>query len=186
MGVTVALLEQPLTDSVIRVRRLGPCDAVAFVDGTADPQVRQFAHLPLDEYTEQIFLEQLRGVIADGLRDGNLAVLAVANAATDEFWGSITLFDVDYTGGRAEIGFWVTPASRGRGAAVRAVKLVAWWAARLGIGELMARADAANRPSCAVLERADFTLVDGPAEQTAPSGRTFTGLTYSRPSGPAQ
>ncbi len=184
--MTVSLLEQSLTDGVIRVRRLEPHDAAAFVDGTADAQVRQFAHLPLDEYTEQIFLEQLRGVIADGLRDGNLAVLAVVDAATDEFLGSITLFDVDYTRGRAETGFWVTPASRGRGAAVRAVKLVAQWATQLGIVELIARADAANRPSCTVLERAEFTLVDGPAEQTAPSGRTFTGLTYSRLSGPPQ
>src|SRR5699024_4513517 len=138
VGVTVALLEQSLTDGVIRVRRLEPRDAAAFVDGTADAQVRQFAHLPGDEYTEQIFLERLRGVIADGLRDGNLAVLAVCDATTDEFLGSITLFDVDYTRGRAETGFWVTSASRGRSAAVRAVQLVAWWAARLGIVKLIA------------------------------------------------
>lgn len=182
----MSLLEQPLTDGVIRVRRLEPRDAAAFVDGTTDAQVRQFAHLPVAEYTEQVFLEQLRSVIADGLRDGNLAVLAVANAATDEFLGSITLFDVDYTHGRAETGFWVTPASRGRKAAARAVKLVARWAAQLGIVELIARADAANEPSCAVLERADFTLIDGPTEQTAPSGRTFTGLTYGRSLTPSQ
>lgn len=182
----MSLLEQPVTDGVIRVRRLEPRDAAAFVDGTADAQVHEFAHLPVAEYTEQVFRKQLRGVIADGLRGGNLAVLAIADAATDEFLGSITLFDVDYTRGRAETGFWVTPAARGRGAAVRAVQLVAQWAARLGIVELIARADTANRPSCAVLERAEFMLVDGPAEQTAPSGRTFTGLTYNRALGPAQ
>lgn len=180
----MALLEHPVTDDVIRVRRLEPRDAAAFVDGTTDAQVRQFAHLPLAEYTNQVFLEQLRGVIADGLRDGNLAVLAVADAATDEFLGSITLFDVDYTRGRAETGFWVTPAARGRGAAVRAVELVARWATQLGIVELIARADTANEASCAVLERADFILLDGPTEQTAPSGRKFTGLTYRRSSTP--
>ncbi|HLR94385.1 MAG TPA: GNAT family N-acetyltransferase [Jiangellaceae bacterium] len=176
----MSVLAQPLTDGAVSVRPLAPRDSDAFVAGSKDEQVRRFGHLPVAEYTEQIFLDQLHGVIADGLRDGSLAVLAIADADTDEFLGSITLFGVDLTRRTAETGFWLTPAARGRGAARRAVELVAGWAAQRGIRVLVARADEANVSSTSVLERAGFDLVEGPAEQTAPSGQTFVGLTYSR------
>lgn len=172
-------MDHPLNDDTIRVRRLERRDAEAFVEGTTDEQVRRFGHLPVAEYTEDIFLEQLDGVIADGLRDGSLAVLAIAEVVSDDFWGSITLFDIDRDQETAETGFWVTSAARGRGAARRAVELVAEVAAQLGIRELIARADSANQASCRVLERAGFKLVEGPNEQTAPSGRKFLGLTYT-------
>lgn len=107
-------------------------------------------------------------------------MLAIADSATDAFLGSITVFDIDYAHRAAETGFWVTPESRGRRAAPRALQLVAEWAADLGIDELVARTEAGNEASSAVLEHADFTLVDGPVDQTAPSGRTITGLTYRR------
>lgn len=176
----MGLLERPLTDGTVRVRRLETGDAGPYVAGASDAQVRRFAHLPVDEYTEQIFLDQLHGVIADGLRQENLAVLAIGDAATDAFLGSITVFDIDYARRAAETGFWVTPASRGRRAASRALELVAAWAADLGIDELIARTEAANEASCAVLKHAGFTLVGGPVGQAAPSGRTISALTYRR------
>lgn len=88
----MSLLEQPLTDGMIQVR-LEPRDAAAFV---ARP-IRRYvsSRISLGRIHRQAVLEQLRGVITDGLRDGHLAVLAVADAGTDEFLGSITLFDVD-------------------------------------------------------------------------------------------
>lgn len=174
------LMTSPITDGTIRVRRLERRDAAAFVAGTRDRQVRRFAHLPVAEYTEELFLEQLDTVIAAGLRGQHLAVLAIADAASDEFLGSITLFDVDNERATAEIGFWTRPAARGRGAAARAVELLAGWAVELGLRELTARTDIANEASGAVLERAGFTRVDGPREQTAPDGQSFRGLGYAR------
>ncbi|MEV0704705.1 hypothetical protein AB0I53_43240 [Saccharopolyspora sp. NPDC050389] len=69
-------LPENLTDTVITVRHLADRDAAAFAAGTTDAAVRRFAHLPTPHYTAETVREQIRGVIADGLRDGNLAVLA--------------------------------------------------------------------------------------------------------------
>ena len=84
----------PLTEGQVRVRALAHGDAAAYARGSRDEPVRRFGHLPLAEYTEDVVREQIDGVIADGLADGSLAVLAIADARSDDFLGSIVLFDV--------------------------------------------------------------------------------------------
>ncbi|GAA2793724.1 GNAT family N-acetyltransferase [Saccharopolyspora taberi] len=167
-----------LTDQIITVRELADRDADAFAAGSADDAVRRFAHLPLEHYTPGTVREQIRGVIADGLRSGQLAVLAIADATDDRFLGSITLFGI--TGDTAEIGFWLTPDARGTGATNRAIALVAAWAHEHGIRELGARADIDNHASQRVLERNGFRTDGEPVTGTAPSGHTITGLHYRR------
>ncbi|TDD47934.1 GNAT family N-acetyltransferase [Saccharopolyspora elongata] len=176
--MSLALPESGLTDGTVTVRHLTDGDAEDFAAATADAAVRRFAHLPSPHYTPQLVREQIRGVIADGLSSGNLAVLAIANAADDRFLGSITLFDIQ--GQSAEVGFWLAPHARGLGVVQRAVDLIATWAPTRGITTLRARTEQGNTASQRTLARAGFHLVDGPSPQHAPSGETITGLTYQR------
>lgn len=160
------------------VRRLDHADAEAFAAGTTDTAVRQYGHLPLREYTPQTVRDQIDGVIADGLADGSLAVLAIADASSNQFLGSIVLFDIH--DGRAEVGFWLTPQARGRGAARNALRAVLDLAARSGLTRLDARTHPANEGSQRVLHGAGFVHTRGPEEQVAPSGELVPVLTFER------
>jgi [ribosomal protein S5]-alanine N-acetyltransferase len=71
----------------------------------------------------------------------------------------LTRFDPS---GRAEIGFWLTPAARARGIASAAVALVSAWAldaAELGRKRLWARVKPGNPRAGRVLQRAGYTRV---------------------------
>ncbi|HIY65373.1 MAG TPA: GNAT family N-acetyltransferase, partial [Candidatus Agrococcus pullicola] len=69
-------------------------DAAAYAVGADDPRVREFAHLPEPEYTEASVSRLIDGVIREGLFRGDLAVLTIADPGTDEFIGSLVLFNV--------------------------------------------------------------------------------------------
>lgn len=169
----------PLTEGDVTVRRLRHDDADAFAAGTTDPAVRRYGHLPLPEYSPRVVRDQIDGVIADGLADGSLAVLAIADASADEFLGSIVMFDVRETG--AEVGFWLSPQARGRGAAQHALRAVVRVAGAAGLTRLTARTVPENAGSRRVLEGVGFVQTGEPRAQVTPSGETVTVLTSSRP-----
>ncbi|MGE2723306.1 GNAT family N-acetyltransferase [Mycolicibacterium pulveris] len=169
----------PRTQGDVTVRRLRHDDADAFAAGTLDPAVRRYGHLPLPEYSPRIVREQIDGVIADGLADGSLGVLAIADGASDEFLGSIVLFDIRET--HAEVGFWLRPQARGRGAAQQALVAVAGIAGASGLTQLTARTVPENTGSRRVLEGAGFVQTGEPQQQVTPSGATAAVLTFSRP-----
>lgn len=169
-----------LSDDVVTVRHLADRDAEAFAAGTKDPLVERYAHLPEPNYTPETVREQLAGVIEQGLAERSLAVLAIAAADDDRFLGVLTLFGFDWDAGTVEVGFWLTPAARGLGAASRAVELAAGWVGDLGLGALTARTDAANEASGRVLKRAGFVQVGVPTEDRAPSGHVITAVAYRR------
>ncbi|SHF46532.1 GNAT family N-acetyltransferase [Streptoalloteichus hindustanus] len=172
---------QGLSDGVIRVRHLAEGDADAYAAATEDPAVVRFGHLPRPSYTSELVREDIRTTIADGLRAGTFAVLAIADAVSDDYLGSIVLFDVDRDAASAEVGFLLTPTARGRGAAVRAVDLVtAWCFDRLGLIELRARTEVANTASQRTLERAGFHRQGEATLSVTPSGRTTESLLYLR------
>ena len=168
----------PLTEGQVRIRALAHGDAAAYARGSGDEPVRRFGHLPLAEYTEDIVREQIDGVIADGLADGSLAVLAIADARSDDFLGSIVLFDVRED--RAEVGFWLAPWGRGRGAATAALSAAARLAAHLGLNFLDARTVPDNEASRRTLLSAGYREVGDPQTVTAPSGAVVTALTFER------
>ena len=168
----------PSTVADVTVRRLGHRDAEAFAEGTEDPAVKQYGHLPLAEYTPQVVRDQVDGIIAQGLDEGFLAVLAIADEETDEFLGSIVLFD--FRADRAEVGFWLAPQARGRGAAQNALQAIARIAADAGLTYLDARTSPENDGSRRVLEDAGFTQTADAHDETAPSGEVATVVTYER------
>lgn len=178
-GEVVTIAEHlPVRAAGVVVRRLRDEDAEAFAQGTKDPAVQQYGQLPLQHYTPEIVREQIDGVIADGLADGTLAVLAVADEGSDGFLGSIVVFDVRED--RAEVGFWLAPEARGTGAASGALQAVAALAARLGLDRLDAHAAPENGGSRRVLERAGFTQQGEAHERATPSGEVIQVLTFER------
>ncbi|MEE2059549.1 GNAT family N-acetyltransferase [Rhodococcus artemisiae] len=153
-------------------------DARAFAAGTEDEDVRLYGHLPLSDYTPAIVEEQIDGVIADGLEDGSLAVLAIADRSSDDLLGSIVLFDV--RGERAEVGFWLAPLARGRGVARKSLAAIVRVAAEAGLSVLDARTVPENEASRRVLEAAGFERRGDARTGTSPSGAAVTALAFER------
>lgn len=169
----------PCTEGQVRVRALEHGDVAAFARGSRDESVKRHGHLPLPEYTEDIVREQIDGVIADGLADGSLAVLAIADVCSEDFLGSIVLYNVRED--RAEVGSWLAPWGRGRGAAREALCAAARLAAHMGLEFLDARTAPENEASCRTLLSAGYHQVGEPQTVTAPSGAVVTALTFERP-----
>jgi RimJ/RimL family protein N-acetyltransferase len=112
-----------LTDGTVTIRTLVRADAPAFAQAFVDdPTLGVMLGLEEDWTVEDVEAKELAG-------DGRpLPALAIAEATTREFLGGIGLYRVDERHRRGEIGFWLTPQARGRGAARRAIRLLTSWA----------------------------------------------------------
>ncbi|MFF1946298.1 GNAT family N-acetyltransferase [Rhodococcus qingshengii] len=168
----------PLNNDRVRLRPLRTDDATAFAEGTRDADVQTFGNLPESDYTAASVRTMIDEQAQPGLDRGDLAVLAIANAATDEFAGSLVLFGV--TEDAAEVGFWLHPECRGSGFATSALELAGQFVSGSGLIRLTARTAIENISSRQVLARAGFTHVEN-AVDTAPSGRELEVAFYVRP-----
>jgi ribosomal-protein-alanine N-acetyltransferase len=135
----------------IRVRRFRDADADAFAAGTRDPEVRAHSGLP-SEHTPQSARAAFRL-----FEDAGFVQRAIADAQTDELLGTVLLFNVVRHERRCEVGFWLLPTARGRGAATVALGLMCDWAQRRwGIERFDAHSDVDNPAAHAVLKRNGF------------------------------
>ncbi|HET8537502.1 MAG TPA: GNAT family protein [Solirubrobacteraceae bacterium] len=135
----------------IRLRRFRDDDAEAFAAGTRDPDVRAHSGLP-SEHTPQSARSAFR--LFD---DPTFLQRAIADARTDALLGTVILFSFVRHERRCEVGFWLLPAGRGRGAATTAVGLACEWAQHSwGVERFDAHSDADNPAAHAVLERNGF------------------------------
>lgn len=167
----------PLTCGTTRLRPMTDRDAAAYAAGTADEAVRRFAHLPEPSYAAASVRAMIREVLEPGLSSGTLAVLALADAATDAFVGSMVIFDVG--SGSAEVGFWTHPQARGRGHARRGVELAARFSSMSGLRTLRARTAPANAGSRHCLLATGFHEVDR-RQGTTPAGQQEELIHYQR------
>ncbi|MFP3901586.1 MAG: GNAT family N-acetyltransferase, partial [Acidimicrobiia bacterium] len=73
-------------------------------------------------------------------------------------WGEVGLRSFDPAAGRAEVGWWIASAQRGRGLASSAVDLLSAWALGppLGLRQVWARIDPANHAAARVAHRVGF------------------------------
>lgn len=166
----------PLWGERVGLRPLEARDAAAYAEGAADPEVRRYGHLPEPEYTSESVLLMIEREATPGLQRGELAVLAIADAGTDAFSGSLVMFDVSRHG--AEVGFWVHPKCRGSGLAAAAIDLAARFARLNGLRELTARTLPHNLTSQRTLASTGFRL-DHRGIGSAPSGDQVELLQYS-------
>lgn len=152
----VPLPDPPLEDDRVRLRPWTDTDVEPANRATQDPLIHRFTGVP-----ESPTLEQTRAFFdaQPALREaGAELTLAIADAADDSFLGTISLLRFEWEARRAEIGYWVAPWARGRGAATRAVLLLSRWALReLGLVRLALHTHPENLASQQVAERAGFT-----------------------------
>lgn len=167
----------PITFENTRLRPLSELDADAYAAGTKDEAVRRFGHLPKSGYTPESVRWMIRDEVAEGLSSGTLAVLALADAETDRFVGSLVLFDVSSEA--AEVGFWIHPDARGAGHARRGLELASRFARNSGLRTLTARTLLENKASQRCLTNAGFREVER-AVGTTPAGQCEELFHYRR------
>jgi RimJ/RimL family protein N-acetyltransferase len=151
--------DPPLSDGAITLRPWAVADVPALVSicNGDEEMARWLDRLP-QPYTEH----DAHGYVAFGLAgwrgDGIETPFAVVAADTGRPLGTIGVRWLDPPQGVAELGYWTGREARGRGAATRAVRLVADWVlGDLGCERLELRADARNTASLRVAEKAGFT-----------------------------
>lgn len=167
----------PITFENTRLRPLSELDADAYAAGTKDEAVRRFGHLPESDYTPESVRRMIRDEVAEGLSSGTLAVLALADAETDRFVGSLVLFDVSSEA--AEVGFWIHLDARGAGHARRGLELASRFARNSGLRTLTARTLLENKASQRCLTNAGFHEVER-AVGTTPAGQREELFHYRR------
>jgi RimJ/RimL family protein N-acetyltransferase len=147
----------PLADEKVLLRAWRAEDVPANVMAFADPSVQRFAWPETRAYTEadarnffalqegaRVFGEELNFAFAEP-------------RAADVVLGGGSLYGIDREQGRAAVGYWLAPSSRGRGVATHATRLMARWAFEgLGVARLELTCGPENEPSQRVAERCGF------------------------------
>ena len=150
------LPDPPLADDTIRLRPWSVDDVEPAHRATQDPLIPRFTRVPAGQTQDgvRLFLATLEPARAAGRSLG----LVIADTGTGELLGSVGLLGFDWDERRCEIGYWLAPWGRGRGAATRAVRLLSPWALReLGVARVALHTTPDNEASQRVAERAGFT-----------------------------
>jgi [ribosomal protein S5]-alanine N-acetyltransferase len=139
----------------VRLRWLEDGDAPALFDILADPEVVRYGSRP--PFTE---LEQARALVAeihDCFRKGTLFEWGLCLRDDPRVIGTATLAHLDFSNGRAEIGYAQVRASWGNGYVREALGALLDWAfGELGLRRIEADVDPRNAASIRTLEKLGF------------------------------
>ena len=152
----VVLPADPLIDGETTLRPWRDSDLQALVAACQDPEISRWTRVPqpYGETDARAYLLQRYDLVYEG-RAAPFAIVATDGGALA---GSIALIRIEWEHRRAEVGYWLAAAARGRGHATRAVRLICEWGARaLGLERMDLLAATGNRASQQVAERAGFT-----------------------------
>jgi RimJ/RimL family protein N-acetyltransferase/nitrite reductase/ring-hydroxylating ferredoxin subunit len=117
--------DPPLSDGLVTLRPFRADDASAVYAACQDPEIGRWIPMIPIPYTEA----DARAFILMTLRawhDGTGCEFAIVDAATDRLLGSVGVH-LNQAARRHAVGYWVAAPERGRGLAVRAVRLAARW-----------------------------------------------------------
>ena len=151
----IPLPDPPLVDGHVALRAWRQSDVEDIVAACQDPDIPRWTAIP-SPYTERDARAYLERADQDRLAGRELG-LAVVGARSGELLGSCGLARFDWTDRKAEIGYWVRAASRGRSVGPTATRLLARWGLeelRLERVELLANPE--NEPSQRLAEKAGF------------------------------
>jgi RimJ/RimL family protein N-acetyltransferase len=145
-----------LTDGVVTLRPWRPSDAEAVFQACQDPEIPRFVPIP-QPYT----LEDGRWFVTHSAEEsatGPSAHFAIVDAVTGGLLGAVSRHGPsEPKAHRAMVGYWLARASRGRGVATRAVRLLTDWTFEATeVIRLELYTDVANEPSGRVALRAGF------------------------------
>jgi RimJ/RimL family protein N-acetyltransferase len=114
--------EEPLTDGVVVLDRMGVGDLDAIVDGASDAETARYIPVPVpyDRPDAEEFLD----LQDDAAAAGALLCFAVRRRGAPDLLGAI---GATFAGrrGECEIGYWLRPSARGSGLSARAIVLLA-------------------------------------------------------------
>jgi ribosomal-protein-alanine N-acetyltransferase len=149
------LPELPLSDGVVSLRAFHDADAAVAVAWCGDSDIVRWSGAP-EGPTEAAALAW--AALTDIAHSGGALALAVVDAESGEVLGSCDIrrpFDWDPEFG--EVGFLLGPEARGRGIAIRSMRLLLAYALEaLGMRRVQALAHPQNPASVKVLERLGF------------------------------
>ena len=131
-----------------------PHDAAALVAAFDDAAIRRWHVKRADS------IDEARDLIdhwQSGWPSESEGNWAIVDPSSDALLGRIALKDLDLHDATAEVAYWMTPASRGRGVCPRSVVALSEWAFReLGLHRLDLEHSTQNLPSCRVAVKAGF------------------------------
>lgn len=108
-------------------------------------------------WTERRQAEEKLALIARQVRETEMFPWAIADRQDDRLIGGVTLFAIDRTHRRGEIGYNLHPDHQGKGLANEAVRLALRFAFdRLGLERIEADIDPRNEASCRFVEKLGF------------------------------
>lgn len=120
-------LPEPLSDGRATLRWMrvddAPACAAAFRD---DPDLGWLIGVERDP--DEAGIRERIAHQDEHASEGRSLQLAIADPVSDAYWGAMILHSFDWHSRRAEVGFWLIPAARGRGVGSAAVALAASWA----------------------------------------------------------
>ena len=153
----IVLPGEHLVDGPTALRAWRDSDLPGLVAACQDREISRWTRVPFPygPSDARAYLLQRH----DSLHAGTAAPFAiVASADRDQLLGSISLMRFSWQHSRAEVGYWLAAASRGRGHATRAVRLLTAWGFRsLGLQRIDLMAATGNPASQRVAERCGFT-----------------------------
>jgi len=115
-----------LDDAEVLVRQLAESDAPAYAGAfRADPDLGRLLGIPRDP--DEASVREAAALAREGALQGRWVELVVCDATTGGLLGAIGLTDFAWGHRRCELGYWLHPAARGHGRAVRASALVVDW-----------------------------------------------------------
>jgi RimJ/RimL family protein N-acetyltransferase len=146
-----------ISDDAIRIRLRADSDTPSLIEACQDPEVVRWTRVP-EHYDEQAAEEWLTE--SNRQREhGEGLHLVIADASSDALLGSVGIHRIDRAEGRCDIGYFLAPWARGRGAMTAAVRLLSGWIFEtLPIARIEITIEPANDPSRAVAERAGYEL----------------------------
>ncbi|MFY1636133.1 GNAT family N-acetyltransferase [Solwaraspora sp. WMMB335] len=145
-----------IVEAGVRLRLFLPDDAPAVVDGCNDPLTQHFIPGMPCPYTAGHAMRWITEGVAAAWSAGG-AAWAVADVASNELLGCVGLSRPVPERGQIEVGYWVVPRARGKGAATAATVAATGHALRCGFGRVELLTDATNTVSQRVALAAGFT-----------------------------
>ncbi|MCU1344436.1 MAG: family N-acetyltransferase [Acidimicrobiia bacterium] len=150
---------EPLLAGAFALRLPERHDVVWLCDSCRDPEVSQWTRLPVP-YRPRHAIEFVEAAHQRAERGTDIALL-IEVIDSGELLGACGLMNIGLH--RADIGYWLSPDGRGRGAATVAVRRLAELAQSTGLRALEAEVFVGNVRSERVLQRCGFVCVDADA-----------------------
>jgi RimJ/RimL family protein N-acetyltransferase len=160
----------PLTDGVVELRPFVVSDVAAVTKACQDPEISRWTAAIPWPYEE----EHARSWIAQHdtfWEEGTIAPFAFVSPDSGEFYGAVSLPQIDRELRSSAIGYWAASSARGRGLTTRAVLLASTWGFNvLGLWTIELMTMTGNGASERVAERAGFEFQELVADYKAPRG----------------